>query len=288
MEGRLLSEKEVSTERAVPEATTRGSIAMPSFDLTGKTAIITGGTKGLGYGIAATYAHFGANIVITARTVADIEPAAERINSRYITGENRCIGFPADSGEQADIDRVISGSVGVFGKIDILVNNAGISGKTAGILSEECSEDNFDQVINANLKGVFLFAKAVAKQMASQGAGGKIINMASVGGLVGGKGLVAYGASKAGVISLTKTMANEFARYGITVNAICPGYVVTPLNEDVFADKSIREKMEARTALRRLGCIEEIAGPALALASDCFSYMTGTYILLDGGQTIGG
>ena len=263
-------------------------ISMPSFDLTGKTAIITGGTKGLGFGIAATYAHFGANTVITARTAGDVGAAAAHINDRYITGTNSCIGVTADSGKQADIDKVISRTVEEFGSIDILVNNAGVSGKTANILSDECNEENFELVVNTNLKGVFLFAKAVAGQMAAQGSGGRIINVASVGGLIGGKGLVAYGASKAGVISLTKTMANEFARYGITVNAICPGYVVTPLNEDVFSDENIRKKMESRTALRRLGCIEEIAGPALALASGSFSYMTGTYILLDGGQTIGG
>ena len=262
-------------------------IKMPSFDLSGKTAIVTGGTKGLGFGIAATYAHYGANVVITARTAADVESAAGHISGKYITGSNKCIGITADSGKQADIDRVISGTVEKCGKIDILVNNAGVSGKTANILSDECNEENFELVIDTNLKGVFLFAKAAAGHMAANG-GGKIINVASVGGLIGGKGLVAYGASKAGVISLTKTMANEFARYGITVNAICPGYVVTPLNEDVFSNEDIRKKMEARTALRRLGSIEEIAGPALALASGCFGYMTGTYILLDGGQTIGG
>ena len=263
-------------------------ITMPSFDLTGKTAIVTGGTKGLGFGIAATYAHYGANVTITARTASDVEAAAAHINERYVRGKNTCIGVTADSGRQDDIEKVISRTKEEFGELDILVNNAGISGKTAAILTDECDEENFELVINTNLKGVFLFAKAAAAHMAEQGKGGRIINIASVGGLIGGKGLVAYGASKAGVISLTKTMANEFARYGITVNAICPGYVVTPLNEDVFSDAEIRKKMESRTALRRLGSIEDIAGPALAMASDSFSYMTGTYILLDGGQTIGG
>jgi len=263
-------------------------ISTPSFDLTGKTAIVTGGTKGLGFGIAATYANFGANVVLTARTSSDVDAAAAHINEAYITGSNKCLGVTADSGKQSDVDKVVSGAIGAFGKIDILVNNAGVSGQTAAILSDECSEENFDLVLNTNLKGVFLLTKAVVKQMAAQGSGGKVINISSLGGLIGGKGLVAYGASKAGVISLTKTMANEFARYGVTVNAICPGYVVTPLNEDVFADADIRKKMEARTALRRLGSIEEVAGPALAMASDCFGYMTGTYVLLDGGQSIGG
>lgn len=263
-------------------------IQMPEFSMAGKTAVVTGGTKGLGFGIAATYAHYGANVVITARTASEVTSAAEDINRLYITGNNKCIGVPADSGRQSDIDEVIAAAVATFGSLDILVNNAGISGKTASILSDDCDEANFDAVIATNLKGVFLFAKAAAKQMVALGKGGRIINMASVGGLIGGKGVVAYGAAKAGVISLTKTMANEFARFNITVNAICPGYVVTPLNEEIFKNEDIRKKMEARTAVRRLGTIEEIAGPALALASDCFGYMTGAYILLDGGQTIGG
>jgi len=262
-------------------------IGLPSFDLSGKTAIVTGGSKGLGFGIAATFAAYGANVIITARTAADVAGAAEDINANYATNGN-CTGIAADAGLQADIDRVIARTVETYGALDILVNNAGISGKTAAILSEDCDGDNFDKVINTNLKGVFLFAKAAAVRMQKQGKGGKIINMSSVGGLIGGKGVAAYGASKAGVLSLTRTMANEFARYNITVNAVCPGYVVTPLNEDVFADADVRTKMESRTPLRRLGTIEEIAGPVLALASDSFSYMTGTYLLIDGGQTIGG
>lgn len=263
-------------------------IEMPSFDMSGKTVIVTGGTKGLGFGIATSFAHYGANVVISARTASDVESAAKDINENYAQNGARCVGVSADSGKQEDIDKVIAAAVKEFGKLDILVNNAGISGKTANILTDECDEANFDKVIATNLKGVFLFAKAAAKQMAAQGTGGRIINMSSVGGHVGGKGVAAYGASKAGVLSLTKTMANEFARYNITVNAVCPGYVVTPLNEDVFADEEIYKKMASRTAVRRLGTIEEIAGPVLALAADCFSYMTGTYILLDGGQTIGG
>lgn len=262
-------------------------IEIPSFDLTGKTAIVTGGTKGLGFGVAVAFAAYGANVVITARTVKDVESAEKEINENYAKG-GKCLGVPADSGKQEDIDKVISKAVEAFGKLDILVNNAGVSGKTANILSGECDEENFDKVIATNLKGVFLFAKSAALAMQKQGSGGKIINMASVGGLIGGKGVVAYGASKSGVLSLTRTMANEFARYGITVNAVCPGYVVTPLNEDVFSNGDVRKKMESRTAVRRLGTIEEIAGPVLAMASDSFSYMTGTYLLLDGGQTIGG
>lgn len=266
-------------------------IGMPSFDLTGKTAIVTGGTKGLGFGIACTLANAGCNVVITARTASDVADAAKDINENYAKG-SKCLGIPADSGKQSDIDNVIAQTIEAFGELNIMINNAGISGKTAKILTDECDEANFEKVINTNLKGVFLFAKAAAKQMVAQGKGGKIINVASVGGLVGGPGVVAYGASKAGVISLTKTMGNEFGRDNITVVAVCPGYVVTPLNEDVFVAEDgsftkVYELSAKNTAVRRLGTIEEIAGPVCALCSDCFSYMTGTTIVLDGGQTIG-
>lgn len=265
---------------------------MPSFDLTGKTVIVTGGTKGLGMGIAATLAYYGANVVLTARTAKDCETMSKEIAERYVRGSNRVIGIPADSAKQEDIDNVISTTIKEFGELNILVNNAGISGKTAKILTDECDEANFEKVINTNLKGVFLFAKAAAKQMVAQGKGGKIINIASVGGIVGGPGVVAYGASKAGVISLTKTMGNEFGRDNINVIAVCPGYVVTPLNEDVFLDAEgnhtkVYELSAKNTAVRRLGEIEEIAGPVCALCSDCFSYMTGTTVVIDGGQTIG-
>jgi gluconate 5-dehydrogenase len=258
-------------------------IEKPSFDLTGKVAIVTGGTKGIGYGIAATFAMYGCNLVITSRTPSDCEKIANDIKTLYGI---KCLGISADSSNKENIDMVVAKTVEVFGKIDILINNAGIGGKTAALLDQ--SEDNFMKVINTNLKGCFLFAQAVAAQMAKQAVGGKIVNIASVGGLIGGKSVAPYGASKAGVLSLTKTMANEWARYGITVNAVCPGYVVTELNQDLFANPEIKSKMEKRTPVRRLGCVEEIAGPVLAMVSDCFSYMTGTYFLIDGGQTIGG
>lgn len=258
-------------------------IKKPSFDLNDKVAIVTGGTKGIGYAIASTFAMYGCNVVITSRTPADCERISKAIETLYGV---KCLGISADSSMKENIDMVVAKTVETFGKIDILVNNAGISGKTANLLEQ--TEENFMKVINTNLKGCFLFAKAVAAQMVKQGKGGKIVNIASVGGLIGGKSVAPYGASKAGVLSLTKTMANEWARYGITVNAVCPGYVVTELNQDIFANPDIKAKMEKRTAVRRLGCVEEIAGPVLAMVSDCFSYMTGTYILLDGGQTIGG
>ena len=255
----------------------------PSFDLTGKVAIVTGGTKGIGFAIAETLAMFGCEVVITSRHQNDCDTVSAEITKRHGI---KCLGISGDSSKKADIDNIVAKTVEAFGKIDILCNNAGVSGKTAPALKQ--TEEDFDYVLGINLKGIFLFAQAVAAQMVKQGTGGKIVNTASVGALIGGKSVAPYGCSKAGIVSLTKTLANEWARYGITVNAICPGYVITELNEDIFADPEIKAKMEKRTALRRLGNPEDVAGPVLAMLSDCFGYMTGTYILLDGGQTIGG
>ena len=262
-------------------------LAMPSFNLNGKTAIITGGTRGLGWGIAATFAAFGANVVITARTEADCEKVSREIGAKYCRGGS-CLGLAADSTKQADIDRVIEATEEAFGELDILVNNASITGKSANILSDYCDEENFDKVVTTNLKGVFLFSKAAASHMRHRGRGGKIINIASVYGVIGARGEAAFGAAAAGVISLTRTMANEFAQQGITVNAVCPGYIVTPMNTDILESGFIKSRLEGETALGRLAKIEDITGPVLAMASDCFNYMTGAYILLDGGQTIKG
>ena len=153
-------------------------------------------------------------------------------------------------------------------------------------------------VLATNLTGTFMFCQEAARQMIKQNAtngkkGGRIIITASVGGFIGGKGVVGYGASKAGCLSLARTMANNFGRENITVNCICPGYVVTPLNEEFFIDKDgnktkYYEQQSKATSVRRLGTIEEIAGPVLAMCSDSFNYMTGTYLLCDGGQVHSG
>lgn len=275
-------------------------IGIPSFDMTGKTAIITGGTQGLGFGIACALAAYGANVVITARTAAKVEDAAADLNENYCKG-GKALGIPADSSKQENVKMVIDQTVATFGSLDILINNAGIAGETALIVETregrpEYTVDNFRRVIETNLTGTFMFCQEAARQMIKQNAtngkkGGRIIITSSVGGFIGGKGVVGYGASKAACLSLARTMANNFGRENITVNCICPGYVVTPLNEEFFIDENGNEtayyKQQSKaTSVRRLGTIEEIAGPVLAMCSDSFSYMTGTYLLVDGGQSI--
>ena len=275
-------------------------IEIPSFDLTGKTAIVTGGTQGLGFGIACALAAYGCNVVITARTERKVMDAVDDLNENYCKG-GRALGIPADSSKMENVEMVIARTVEEFGELNILINNAGVSGPTALIVETregrpEYSVEDFEKVIATNLTGTFMFCQAAARQMIRQNAvngkkGGKIIITASVGGLIGGKGVVGYGASKAACLSLARTMANNFGRENITCNCICPGYVVTPLNEEFFVDENGNEtdyyKQQAKaTSVRRLGTIEEIAGPVLAMCSDSFNYMTGTYILCDGGQSI--
>ena len=268
--------------------------------MTGKTAIITGGTQGLGFGMACALAAYGANVVITARTASKVEDAVADQNENYCKG-GRALGIPADSSKLENIKMVIDKTVEEFGELNILINNAGISGPTALIVEnregrKEYTPEDFSKVLSTNLTGTFMFCQEAARQMIKQNAtngkkGGKIIITASVGGFIGGKGVVGYGASKAGCLSLARTMANNFGRENITVNCICPGYVVTPLNEEFFVDKDgnptdYYKQQSKSTSVRRLGTIEEIAGPVLAMCSDSFSYMTGSYILADGGQSI--
>ena len=275
-------------------------IGIPSFDMTGKTAIITGGGSGLGFGMACALAAYGANVVITGRTVSKIEDAVKDLNENYCKG-GKALAVAADSSKMESIQMAIDTTVATFGSLDILINNAGVPGPTAQIVETregkpEYSAAEFEKVLATNLTGTFMFCQAAARQMIKQNAtngkkGGKIIITASVGGFIGGKYVVGYGASKAGCLSLARTMANNFGRENITVNCICPGYVVTPLNESAFVDENggftpYYDKMSKATSVRRLGTIEEIAGPVLAMCSDSFNYMTGTYILCDGGQSI--
>lgn len=275
-------------------------INIPTFDLTGKTAIVTGGSQGIGFGIACTLAAYGCNVVITARTEQKVRDAEADLNENYCNG-GKALGITADSTKQEDVENVIRLTVETFGQLDILVSNAGISGPTALIVEnregrKEYSPEDFGNVINANLVGTYRVCQAAARQMIEQnltngGRGGKIIITASVGAFLGARGVSGYQAAKAGCISLCKTLANNFGRENITVNCICPGYVVTPLNEEFFVDDKgehteYYKKSAKGTALKRLGEIEEIAGPVLAMCSDSFGYMTGSYIVVDGGQTI--
>lgn len=257
-------------------------INKPTLDLTGKCAIITGGTRGIGNGIAEAFAMYGCNLAITSRNADDCASASKDLSDTYGV---KCVGICADSSVKEDVDRAVAQAVEALGKIDILVNCAGIGGGRYAFT--DIPEEAMDKTMLINFKGYFLFAQAVAKQMVAQGIGGRIINMSSNGGMIGSPKLAPYAASKAAVMSMTRTMANELACYGITVNSVCPGYVLTSMNAKAMSDPELRRVSEENTALKRLGTVEEIAGPVLAMASEVFRYMTGTTVVIDGGQIIG-
>ena len=223
-------------------------IGIPSFDMTGKTAIITGGTQGLGFGMACALAAYGANVVITARTAAKVEDAVADLNENYCKG-GRAFGIPADSSKLENIKMVIDKTVEEFGELNILINNAGISGPTALIVEnregrKEYTPEDFSKVLATNLTGTFMFCQEAARQMIKQNAtngkkGGKIIITASVGGFIGGKGVVGYGASKAGCLSLARTMANNFGMRTSPSTASAPA---------MWSPPSMRSSLWTRTA----------------------------------------
>lgn len=255
--------------------------AMPSFDLSGKVAVVTGGTKGLGYGIVMAFAYHGARVVITSRHQEDCDAVAEEVAA--MGGE--AMGIKADVQNVEEIQNLVDKTVEKYGRLDIMVNNAGVA-VTRRLT--DMTEADYDRVIDSNLKSVYFGAQIAARQMIAQGEGGKIINMCSIGGIKGNNQLSTYGASKAGAINLTKSMAWEWGRYGINVNAICPGYVKTDLNAEQLENPQFKEKVLKGIPLRRFGTVQEIAALTLFLASDCCNMLTGEYIVADMGATLGG
>jgi NAD(P)-dependent dehydrogenase (short-subunit alcohol dehydrogenase family) len=251
---------------------------IPAIELTGKAAVITGSTKGLGYAIAVVLAAYGASVVISSRTKEDCDRVTKEINGMGA----KAVPIPCDVRKVDDIERLVTKTEEIYGKIDIFVNNAGI-GITKRIT--EMSEEEWDDVVDTDLKGVFFGMAAAARSMIAHEIKGRIINISSAGGLVGTKNIASYCASKAGVVSLSKTGAMEFGKYGITVNTVCPGYVPTSINKKPLEIPRVREQILARTALKRLGEPWEVAALVLFLASDASSIMTGAFVAADMGTT---
>ncbi|MEA4926782.1 MAG: glucose 1-dehydrogenase [Syntrophomonadaceae bacterium] len=248
------------------------------FDLTGKVAIVTGGTKGLGYGMAKGLAKAGADIVIVSRTPADCERVAAEIAA---TGR-RSIGIPTDVSKVESVQKMVDQAVAEMGHIDILVNNAGTAVTKPAL---DLTEEDWDYVVDLNLKGQFFIAQTVGKLMAAQKSG-SIINIASVFGVIVDKNVLPYHASKAGLIHMTKALASEWARYGIRVNTVSPGYVITPMNEKEFSDPKVMDHFVKKIPQRHLGEIEDIVGAVVYFASDASKYATGSNLLVDGGMNI--
>ncbi|MDK2823954.1 MAG: hypothetical protein PWQ67_768 [Clostridia bacterium] len=248
---------------------------IPTFDLTNKVAIVTGATKGLGYGMALALAQAGANIVVVSRTPADCDRVAFEIKSM---GRD-ALALPTDVSNPESINNLVNKTLEKYEKIDILVNNAGTAITKK---AEDLTEENWDHVMNINLKGVFMLTQAVGRVMIDQQKG-KIINIASIFGFVGDKSVLPYLVSKGGVLQLTRGLALEWARYNIQVNAVAPGYVMTPMNEKELNDEKVYNYITKKIPMRRLGEIHEIAGAVVYLASDAANYVTGSTITVDGG-----
>jgi len=244
------------------------------FDLSGKVALVSGSSGGLGAHFAQVLAGAGAHVILAARRMEQLEEQAHTITKAG--GTCSTVALDVTSAESiAAIDEQL-------GTVDILINNAGIVRESSAL--DHCEAD-WDAVIDTNLKGMFLLAQATAKAMRAGGRQGSIINIASVLGLRQAAGVLSYAVSKAGAIQLTKTLALEFARFGIRVNALAPGYLDTELN-GAFWQSEGGKAMIKRIPQRRLGQLEHLDGPLLLLASDASAYMTGSVLVVDGGHTV--
>lgn len=250
---------------------------MIKVDLTDRVAIVTGGTRGIGLGIAKAFAANGAKIACVGTNPEKLKTAAEEI--RQAGGaQTEVEAYACNVSVTEDVEKTVAAVLERFGKIDILVNCAGI---TRDVPLGAMKDEEWDDVIATNLRGPFLFTRACSKPM-RRAKKGRIINMASVNGLVGNKGQANYSASKAGVIGFTRTASKELAGKNITVNAIAPGFIETDMT--AVLPVALQTEVKNRTPLGRFGNVEDVANAALFFASDEASFVTGQILTVDGGM----
>ena len=247
------------------------------FDLTGQTALVTGGSRGLGLQMAEALGEAGAKIMLSSRKAADLEEAAAHLAARGIDAR----WIAADASRPADVQRVVAETMERLGRIDILVNNAGA---TWGAPAEDYPVEAWDKVMNLNIRSLFLFAQAVAKASMIPRRHGRIINIASIAGLGGSLEMkfIAYGTSKGAAVNFTRTLAAEWGPYGITVNALAPGFFPSKMTQGVLAHYGA-DKLAAQAPLRRLGDDDDLKGAVLLLASAAGKHITGQILAVDGG-----
>lgn len=249
-----------------------------NFSLEGKVVLVTGASSGFGQRFAPVLARQGAKLVVAARRRDPLLALEEEIES----DGGRCLAVTMDVGDRHSIVEAYDQAEAAFGCVDVVINNAGI-GLSNPLL--KITEEEWDKVLDTNLKGAFLVAQEGARRMNAQGKHGSIINIASVLGLRVASHLTHYCASKAGLIQMTKSMALELADYGIRVNVICPGYILTDINRDYFETDG-GKRMIQRIPQKKLGEIDDLLGPLLLLASDASKYMTGAVLSVDGGHAV--
>ena len=250
-------------------------------ELAGKVAFITGGTSGIGRDTAVLFAKAGANVVVTGRREAEGKETIELIRGAGGNG----LFVKGDVAKASDVEIAIQKTVEKFGRLDVAFNNAGVEGAWIPIVEQ--SEEDWDSTIDINLKGTWLCLKYEIRQMLKQGGGGAIVNMSSVAGLIGSAGAATYCASKHGVIGLTRTAALETAHSGIRVNAVCPAVIETAMARRAFANPEVNKFVLSLHALGRFGRPGEIAEAVLWMCTERASFMTGQYLVLDGGFLAG-
>ncbi len=255
------------------------------FDLTGQVALVTGGSRGLGLQMAHALGEAGAKIMLSSRKAADLEEAAAQLQAAGIDAR----WIAADCGKEEDIRRLAAETLERMGNIDILVNNAGASW---GAPAEEHPVEAWDKVMNLNVRGYFLLSQEVAKRCMIPRRKGRILNVASIAGLAGNPSemkTIAYNTSKGAVVNFTRALAGEWGEYGITVNAICPGFFPSKMTYGLL-EKLGADNMAKGAPLRRLGDDEDLKGLALLFASDAGKHITGQWLAVDGGVSaiIGG
>jgi gluconate 5-dehydrogenase len=251
------------------------------LDLSGRVALVTGGSRGLGLQIAEALGEMGAKIAISARKPDELQQAQNHLGSRGVP----CESFPCDLGKRAEIPGLVEAVLGQFGKVDILVNNAGA---TWGAPAEDHPLEAWDKLVNVNLTGAFVLSQAIGKRSMIPARWGRIINVASIAGLMGQDPrivrTIAYNATKGGLVNFTRALAAEWGQHNITVNAICPGFFPSKMTRATL--DSVSKLILETTPNRRLGNDDDLKGLAVLLASEASRHITGQAIAVDGGATI--
>lgn len=250
-------------------------MALPSFSLAGKVALVTGASRGIGKAIALGFAKAGADVIVNSRSLPELEKVAEEVRAL----DHRSLAVPASIATKSDVERLVETSLREFGTIDILVNNAAMN-ILAPLL--DLREEGWDKILNTDLKGYYLCSQAVGKVMVPKRKG-NIINIASIGAARASPRMGAYCIAKAGVVMLTKVLAVELAEYNIRANAIAPAMVKTKFSQPLWDNPELLAKRLPQIPIGRLAEPEEIVGAAIFLASDASSYITGHTLYIDGG-----
>jgi NAD(P)-dependent dehydrogenase (short-subunit alcohol dehydrogenase family) len=248
--------------------------------LAGEVAIVTGGSQGIGQAVASRLAAEGAAVAILARTAQNVSRATDELLARGA----QAMGVPCDVTDRAQVHSAVEQVVSKFGRVTVLINHAGLF-KHAPFV--DMTDEMWDEIIRVNLTGMFIVGQEVARQMVAQGLGGRIVNMSSVAGRIAHSDQTAYGVTKAGIESMTRSMAMDLAPYGIIVNAVAPGTIETPFSVGNLSEEAVAKRV-GRIPLGRLGLPEEVAAVIAMLASRDAAYVTGAVLAIDGGLTVGG